>query len=87
MRLSTAIKRKYQDQGIPVFRALQEDCMIRLTVPANTPHLKDEVKRSEARAIIGPALKTKIWVWVWAGLPEWYDDIPGANFAEKVNAL
>ena len=81
MRVSTMIKRRYQDKGITVYRALQDDCMIRLTVPVNTPHLDDEVRRAPAQAMIGPALKNKMWVWIWSGRPEWYDGV----YAPKVS--
>ena len=75
MRLSTFIKRKYQNDGIQVLRAMQDNSMVRLTVPNNTPRLTDEVKRSPAYMIIGGESKTRSWVWVWSGSPEWEDNL------------
>jgi hypothetical protein len=76
MRLSTLIKRKYQKQGVTVLRAIQDDCMIRLTVPNGTPRLTDEVRRSPAFILYPPGeSKTRSWVWIWSGAPDWEDNI------------
>ena len=75
MRLSTLIKRKYSDQGVKVMRAIQDNAMVRLTVPANTPTLKDEVKRDSAGLMLGGRSDTLAWVWVWSGSPEWVDNV------------
>ena len=75
MRLSTLIKHKYQKQGITVMRAIQDDNMVRLTVPNNTPHLQDEVKRMPASMMLGGESKTRSWVWIWSGAPKWNDNV------------
>jgi hypothetical protein len=75
MRLSTFIKHKYEKDGITISRAIQDDSLVRLTVPVGTPHLKDEVKRSPAGLMIGGLSKTRLWVWVWSGSPEWQDNM------------
>jgi hypothetical protein len=64
MRLSTQIKHFYQEQGITVYRAIQDDGMIRLTVPINTPDITGQIRRSHAYAMFGPPLKTKDWIWI-----------------------
>jgi hypothetical protein len=75
MYLSTFIKHKYENQGITVLRAIRDDYMIRLTVPNDTPRLQDEVRRTPAHMMIGGDSKTRSWVWVWSGMPEWEDNI------------
>jgi hypothetical protein len=75
MRLSTFIKHKYEKDGITISRAIQDDSLVRLTVPVGTPHLKDEVKRTPAGLMIGGLSKTRLWVWVWSGSPDWEDNL------------
>lgn len=69
------IKRKYQKDGIRVLRAIQDNSLVRLTVPNDTPRLKDEVKRQPAYMMLGGESKTRSWVWVWSGSPEWEDNL------------
>lgn len=64
MRPSTRMKHFYQSQGITVFRAIQDESLIRLTVPINSPDLSGQVRREHAYAMFGPPLKTKDWIWV-----------------------
>jgi hypothetical protein len=45
MRLSTFIKHKYEKAGITITRAIQDDSLVRLTVPVGTPHLKFDLER------------------------------------------
>ena len=75
MRLSTLIKHKYEKDGITVLRAIQDQNMVRLTVPNETPRLTDEVRRTPAFMLIGGISKTRSWVWIWTGAPEWEDNI------------
>jgi hypothetical protein len=75
MRLSTYIKHKYEKTGVIISRAIQDDCLVRLTVPVGTPHLQDEVKRTPAGLMIGGLSKTRLWVWVWSGAPDWEDNL------------
>jgi hypothetical protein len=64
MRPSTRMKHFYQSQGITVFRAIQDDGMIRLTVPINTGCLAGQVLRQRANQMIGGPSKTKDWIWI-----------------------
>ena len=64
MRTSTATKHKYQSLGYTVLRAIQEDNLIRLTVPAGSANLPGQIRRTRADMMIGGPSKTKDWVWV-----------------------
>ena len=64
MRTSTATKHKYQSLGYTVLRAIQEDNLIRLTVPASSANLPGQVRRTQADMMIGGSSKQKDWVWV-----------------------
>lgn len=37
--------------------------------------LSNEVKRTPAYQIIGGESKTREWVWVWSGSPDWRDNL------------
>jgi len=66
MRLSTAVKRTLQNNGIPVLRAIQDGSMIRITVPRGTERLPGEVRRQDAYSITGQPVKKE---WVWVNIP------------------